>query len=117
MFEVEDKSNAEFGNLEVIDHFAAFYVRDAVDYFGINDDGVERKQVGNEFTYLVPLKQNRKPLLLREWNLRKLERYYQRILVNFLVETVTDFVNHFKRTADNLARLFLKKQFSVFSVM
>ena len=41
MFEIEDQSDTAFAYTEVIQHLSAFMIGNAVNHFGIHDDGIE----------------------------------------------------------------------------
>jgi hypothetical protein len=108
MFEVEDQPNTAFAYPKVIQHLSAFMIRDAVNDFGINDDGIEDKKIWDEFTDVLDPEQHRESALLIEGNASQAKDNGQSILVDILVKPVSYLIQNFKGTADNFFRFSFK---------
>ncbi len=63
------------------------------------------------------LVENWEPSLLIEQNATKLELHHQRVLVQLLVESMTDFIQHVEGAAQDLVRLILQQELGILSVM
>src|SRR6266516_5142490 len=105
MFEIKNQADRQFGDAEVIQHPAAFHIRDAVNHLGVHDHLGEGDQVRDELSNALALIENFKATLLIETDLPELELDDERVLIALLIETVPQFVEYFKRTPDDGVRL------------
>ena len=109
MFEIQDQPDRQFGDAEVIQHLAAFHIRDALNHLGVHDHLGEGDQVRDELSNALALIENFKATLLIESDLPELELDDERVLVALFIQTVSEFVQHFERTADDGVRLLLAR--------
>ena len=63
-----------------------------VNYLRIYYDGIEDQKIRNKFAHLMTLKKDRESALLIEGNSTDLKSNSEGALVNFLVQTMPDFV-------------------------
>jgi hypothetical protein len=109
VLEVQDQSNWEFGNSQVIQHLPAFVVGDPVNTLGIHHHFPESDQVGSEFADVFALVKHLKSPLLVERNAATFEFHDQGILVKLFVQSMPEFIQHLERTTnDRMGFLFAR---------
>jgi len=101
MFEIEDQSDTAFAYTEVIQHLSAFMIGNAVNHFGIDDDGIEDEKIRVEFTDVHPPKQHGKSALLIKGDATQAKGDSQCILINLLVKPMGYLVQDVERTPNN----------------
>ena len=55
MFEIEDQTNSQFRDSQIVQHQSTFVVGDFVDDFCVYNDRMERNEIRIEESYLSPL--------------------------------------------------------------
>lgn len=109
MLEVDDETKLPASHLEVINHLAAFVIRDRIDGLCIDDDLTEANQIRHVRTDDLVLVDNVKRSLLLTGNRSVPKLNHESILIDLLVESVTDVIQDFHRAADNAMSLFPKQ--------
>jgi len=83
-------------------------VGDSVDDLRIDDDRIERDQVGDKQTNFVFLIQHIENRLLPKWNLAYSKLHHQRVFVWFFNDAVAKGVQDFNRARDDLINFVLE---------
>jgi hypothetical protein len=107
MFEVEDQPDTAFAYPKIIQHLSAFMIGDVVNDLGIDYDGIEDKQIRDEFTDVLLPKQHGKSALLIKGNAIQAKGDAQGILVDLFVKPMSYLVQDIERAADDLFSLRL----------
>ncbi len=77
MFEVQDQSDRQLSNAEVIEYLAAFVVGNSVDALGVHDDLSKSNQVRNELADALAFVKYLEVALLIEGNATAFELHHQ----------------------------------------
>jgi len=80
---MQDQTQFEPGDFQIIQHLAPFVIGDGFNYLGIYDDGSKCNEVWNVFSYLDPLVEHVLMGLLEEGNAGNAELEHERVLVGF----------------------------------
>ena len=81
MFEINDDTDAELRDAEVIEHFAAFNIGDLVDHLCVHNHGAKGDEIRDEFTHMMSFVEDLESTLLIECDPPNLELHGERILV------------------------------------
>jgi len=88
-------------------------ISDFIDNFCIDHDLTESNQIGDEGSNLFCTVKNREFSLLFVGNILMAERHSQSVLIRFFMVSMTHFIQHIQRTADDLIYLFLEENLFV----
>ena len=77
-------------------------VRDSVDDFCVDDNGIEYDQIRNKQANLVPFIQHVENRLLSKRNLSYSKFYDERVFIWLFNNAVSESIEHFDRTPDDL---------------
>ncbi|MGA0845698.1 MAG: hypothetical protein ACO3RV_04090, partial [Luteolibacter sp.] len=113
LLEIQDKSQRQFGDSQVIDHLANFHLCDPINDFGVDDDFIERNEVRHELRDLDAFVKQGITRLLREGDTGKLEFDNKRVFIGFFVKSMTYLVQHKEPTTDNSFCFLLQNQIRV----
>jgi len=86
-------------------------VSNAINDFRVHNHRFKSYQVRNKFANCNTAKENRESSLLVECNTVLFEQNRQRVLINFLVQPMPDFVQNFKGKTNNLFSFGFEKKF------
>jgi hypothetical protein len=117
VFEIQNQSNPQTCDPEIVYHLTTFMVSDAIDDFCIHDHSAKANQVGHEFADLNSTEENGEPPLLFESNLVLFESDRQRNLVDLLVQPVPHFVQHSESMSQNSLSLLSQEEFGVTAML
>ena len=109
--EVEDESNSEFGDPEVVEHLASLEIRDAIDRFCVNDNCVIHDKVGDKFAHMYTLVSESHDVVADPAAFLAFEFDDQRILIRLLVQSMSQLVVNLKRRTDDLEYEIAMQQF------
>jgi hypothetical protein len=90
---------------------------DLFNYLGIHNGRTKHDQIGYKFGNLNIFINYRKSFLLFAGNPAQFQFHHQSVLINFLMKTMADFIQHIKRTTQDLVRHLFQQQLSVFGMM
>src|SRR4051812_46610880 len=91
-------------------------VANLINDFWVYYNSVVYHQVGNELTDNNSFVKNRKPPLLIISNASPSKRHGERILINLLMQSMANLIQHIKCTSDNLLSLRFIKESRVFQI-
>ena len=114
VFEVQHESDAALRDSEIIQHLAAFVVRDSVYNFYINQNGTKNNKVRDKLPDVHSPKLNGEPALLIERDCVLFEKNSKRILIKLLVQAMPKLVQDLKSEPNNAMRLFPQNQLRIF---
>src|SRR5947208_5336935 len=106
MFEINDDTDAELRDAEVIEHFAAFNIGDLVDHLCVHNHGAKGDEIRDEFTHMMSFVEDLESTLLIECDPPNLELHGERILIKLLIQTVAQIVEDLPRAAHDLEHFF-----------
>jgi hypothetical protein len=110
VLEVQDQTDRELGNEEVIQHLSTFMISDTVNALGVHDDFAVSDQVRDEFADVLTLVQNLKPTLLIKRNASAFELHDQRVFIELFIESMSQFIQYFEGAADDGVSLLLARE-------
>ena len=69
MLEIENHTNTQFRDPQIVQHQTAFVVGDSVDHFRVHDDGIKRNEIGNKQPDLLSFVEHveRPAVVEKEW--------------------------------------------------
>ena len=99
--EIDDEPDAEGCDPEIVQHLTALMVGDAIDDFGVYDNGVLHDQIGHKLRNPLTLVHHREPPLLITPDATEPELDDQGVLVGMFVQTVSNPAQNLDRAADD----------------
>ncbi len=110
MFEVDDQTDTEFGDLQVIDHLSYLVVADLLDDLCVDNDGIESYEIGDLFTNIEGLVDDRITWLLKIRNALLSELNGHSVLVRLFQQPMPQRVEYLERTSDDAVRFFFEQK-------
>jgi hypothetical protein len=103
VFKVQDHTDPQFCDPQIIQHQPPFVIRDFVDHLRIHHDKIERDQIGHEGADLVPFIEHIKDRLLLKGNVAQPKLYHECIFIRLLnpayIRQLPDYSETFREQA------------------
>jgi hypothetical protein len=101
VFEIEEKSSFETGNVEVAKHLGDVVIVEGIDHLGIDDDGVVDNEIGDESANEMLIVMHWVLLLLLADEALLCQFDHEGSLVELFIQTGLELVEHIHGRTDN----------------
>jgi hypothetical protein len=81
VLEIQNYADSQLRDAQIIQHQATFVVRDSIDDFCVDDNGIERDQIGHKQTNFAPFIQHIENGLLPKGNLAYSKFHDERVFI------------------------------------
>ena len=114
IFKVDDETDTQFCDSQIIDHLPNFQVSYSIDRLGVDDDRIKNNEIRHKLSYLYTFVFNRKSWLLYKTNPAKHKFTHQCVFIWFFKQSVAENTMNLHCSIENLPDLLIKQLASLF---